>query len=160
MNFHRKSLQTLQPYNQWSPDGAESEGDGESGCDGDGLVYDPQDYEQDSDVDEWFDNFLKSSSNLGSEADAPKALPDKVEPDECTRPVARPLQRSMTTGPSSGSDVLMIEESPVKVEVLGEDDKNPSNDTKAKKVEQIAQLREHLKTLELQMAKAAWGAYL
>lgn len=111
-------------------------------------------------MDEWFDNFLKSSSNLGSEADAPKALPDKVEPDECTRPVARPLQRSMTTGPSSGSDVLMIEESPVKVEVLGEDDKNPSNDTKAKKVEQIAQLREHLKTLELQMAKAAWGAYL
>ena len=111
-------------------------------------------------MDEWFDNFLKSSSNLGSEADGPKALPDKVEPDECTRPVARPLQRSMTTGPSSGSDVLMIEESPVKVEVLGEDDKNPSNDTKAKKVEQIAQLREHLKTLELQMAKAAWGAYL
>ena len=156
---------SLQPYNQWDPDAAESEGYAESGADDDGLIHDAGDFEQESEVDEWFDQFIKSASEdsvapTELEPETPKpsapAVANKGKEVSCLRPVARPLCHP---GQSSGSDVLMIEESPVKLELCADPDEQPNRE-KEEKVKKMEALREELRRLEVQMERAAWGTQL
>ena len=135
----------LQPYKQWDPEAPESDGYAESGADDDGLIHDSNDFEQESEEDEWFDQFIKGASEESiapTELDPATPKPpapavankDKDKKVPCIRPVARPLCHA---GQSGGSDVQMIEDSPVKLEVVVDPDEqvHREKEEKAKKME-------------------------
>ena len=165
----------LQPRNQWEVEEPEPEGLGEELAEDDGCIYDELDHEVESEDDGWFDQFIKNGgsveSDLGSAPEqcakaqaAPKVLPAPANGKEVdpTRPVARPLSHSLATPPNEPGDVLMIEDSPVKVE---EDDCETSGcksevALKEQKQREAQELREKLAKLEGEMRKAEWGPYL
>ena len=164
-------LVPLQPRNQWEVDEPESEGFGEEHADLDGCVYDESDHEVESEDDAWFDQFIKNGGSVESDMGsvpgpsakaAPKVPPAKPKEVEPTRPVARPLGHRMATPPNEAQDVLMIEDSPVKVE---EDDRETSGHQstvalKEQKLREAQELREKLAKLKEEMEKAEWGPYL
>ena len=157
----------LQPYKQWDPEAPESDGYAESGADDDGLIHDSNDFEQESEEDEWFDQFIKGASEESiapTELDPATPKPpapavankDKDKKVPCIRPVARPLCHA---GQSGGSDVQMIEDSPVKLEVVVDPDEQVHRE-KEEKAKKMEALRDELRRLESQMERAAWGTQL
>eukprot|EP00435_Cladocopium_sp_Y103_P025272 s2009_g6.t1 len=151
----------LQPYNQWDPEAPESEGYSESGADDDGLIHDSNDFEDGPEEEEWFDQFVKGASEdsvAPTELDPATPVPsapareNKVEEVKVVRPVARPLGHAGHAGPSSGSDVMMIEDSPVKLEVWVDPDETRARE-KEEKAKKMQALRDELKLLEIQMER-------
>lgn len=131
----------------------ESEGFDEEGGEDDGLIYDSGDFEEEDPEDAWFEQFVaRSLSELekGGGMEGSKEDTEK-QPGATPRPVARPLQAPPAT------DVLTIEDSPVKVEV--EEDPgvegirhltvSPSKE--ASREERAAALRAQIKALEEEM---------
>ena len=144
---------SLQPYNQWDPDKPDSEGDDEGMC---GTVYDDNDGEMESENDDWFDQFIKSGSTdsvAPTELDPPSPTPPGPRKDGqgIARPVARPLNGSK----ANDGDVMMIEDSPMKVEMVEEEPK--MEDIKAQKQKEIANLRAQLNQLEEHVASSRLG---
>ena len=143
---------SLQPYKQWDLERPDSEGDDEGVY---GTVYDDNDCEVESDNDDWFDQFIKGGS---TDSIAPTELDQQSPPppDPCkdgqgnTRPVARPLNASK----AQDGDVMMIEDSPMKVEVIEE---KPLEDIKAQKQKEIALLRAQIDQLEEHVASSRLG---
>ena len=146
---------SLQPYNQWEPEGPESEGYPETAAADDALVYDTHDHETEEENEAWFDQFIKSGS-VGSSVAPTELDPSTPKPPEPAekeianpaRPVARPLAH-----PSGGSDVMMIEDSPVKIEDDGRDE-DKTVKTKDTKLEEIERLRAQLSQLQIQACSA------
>ena len=129
------------------------------------MIHDSNDFEQESESEDWFDQFIKGASEDSispTELDpaTPKpsapAVADKGKEVSSVRPVARPLCHA---GQSSGSDVLMIEDSPVKVELCVDPDEE-LNREKEERVKKVEALRDELRRLEIQMEQASWGTQL
>lgn len=100
--------------NPYSAPEAESEGEGESGVEADGLIYDSRDFETEEENDDWFDAFVAKSLSSDSVGEVAK-------PAESERPVARPLLDRASDKPKDKEvpkEVHLIEDSPVKIEDL------------------------------------------
>lgn len=146
-----------QPRNIFDAEPPESEGEGESGIEEDGLVYDSRDFEIEPTLDDWFDAFISQGSSQSVATTEPE--PATPKPIQAMRPIARPLNHEVPSGPSGGSDVQMIEDSPIKIEEV-DGDKVGVEDLKNQKLKEIEQLRAHLAKLEIQMTSAAWDPHL
>ena len=134
----------------------ESEGFDEEGGDDDGLIYDSRDFEEENQEGAWFDQFVARSLSEMEEGEGMEVSKEDKEkqPLATPRPVARPLQAP------PANDVMMIEDSPVKVEVEDGEDVEmfaglvvpPSNE--ASREERAAALRAQIKALEEEMEAA------
>lgn len=121
-----------------------------------GTVYDDNDGEMESENDDWFDQFIKSGSTdsvAPTELDPPSPTPPGPRKDGqgIARPVARPLNGSK----ANDGDVMMIEDSPMKVEMVEEEPQ--MEDIKAQKQKEIANLRAQLNQLEEHVASSRLG---
>ena len=159
----------LQPVNQWEPDGAESDGDGESGAASDGLIYQQSDYEEEAEEDTWFDDFL--SSGLAASPDRAEEAPQEPEPakhgpkaadsdSQHDRPVARPLAGHDLAANHDRPKVLLIEDSPVKVECHEVDESSAvaTHSIMVTKEQEARALREQIAELERQMEQSKFRA--
>ena len=132
----------------------ESEGFDETGGDDDGLIHHAEDFEDEDPEDAWFEDFLTRSLSAVEDESGEKDTKgkDKTESVASPRPVARPLQ-------APSADVMMIEDSPVKAEILDEVQSHEVtglevvSSSGASKQDRIIALRAQIDALKEQMDK-------